>query len=161
MALSNRDRVGRALELFGVGVAGYVDRRMTKRSPMGGNWKAAYAGDNVEADSSALINVILGNWPDVFKEELKAQGRNLVDETRLWRNKWAHNEAFSHEDAYRALDSIERFLALIDAPDATDVGASKSELMRIKYEAEAKKATPKPEAMFVEPAAGLKPWEYQ
>ena len=57
MALSNRDRVGKALELLAGAFGPYIDRRMTKRSPMGGNWKAAYADVNVEEDPSAQINV--------------------------------------------------------------------------------------------------------
>ena len=46
----------------------------------------------------------------MFRNELRTTGRNLVGEVRDWRNKWAHNEPFSHDDAYRALDTIERLL---------------------------------------------------
>ncbi|HEX6393107.1 MAG TPA: DUF499 domain-containing protein [Acidimicrobiales bacterium] len=158
MAISNRDRVGRALELVGVGLGPYVGRRMTKRTPVGGNWTAAYPGENVNTDTSILITVILDHWQDVFREELKTTGRNLVGEVRDWRNKWAHHEAFSHDDAYRALDSAERLLALIDAKEAAQVGKSKNEVMRAKYEAEAKSATPSSAALFAEPAGGLHPW---
>ena len=107
---------------------------------MGGNWKAAYADVNVEEDPSAQINVVLDNWQAVFRDELQSTGRNLVGEARDWRNKWAHNEPFSHDDAYRSLDTIERLLALIDAPEAAEVGATKNDLMRQRLEAEAKKA---------------------
>jgi predicted AAA+ superfamily ATPase len=158
VALSNRDRVGRALELVGVGLGPYVDRRMTHKSPTGGNWKAQYSADNVESDPSALIGVILDHWQPVFRDELKSTGRNLVGEVRDWRNKWAHHEAFSHDDAYRALDSIERLLALVDAGQAAEVGASKTAVMRARFEAEARSATPSSATLFAEPAAGLKPW---
>lgn len=158
MAVSNRDRVGRALELFGVAFGPYVDRRMSKKTPAGGNWKAAYPSDNVESDPSALINVMFDNWQNVFKNELKNHSRNMLGEVREWRNKWAHNESFPHDDAYRALDSVERLLAAIDASEASEVGASKNELMRIKFDADAKKVTPKADQLFAEPAAGLKPW---
>lgn len=158
MALSNRDRVGRALEQLGRAFGPYVDRRMMKASPMGGDWKATYADANLDDDPSAQINVVLDNWQEVFRSELRTTGRNLVGEVRDWRNKWAHSEPFSHDDAYRALDTIERLLTVIDALEATDVGASKSELMRQRLEAEAKKVAPKPNALFTEPAAGLRPW---
>ena len=158
MALSNRDRVGKALELLAGAFGPYIDRRMTKRSPAGGNWKAAYADVNIEEDPSAQINVLLDNWQTVFRDELRATGRNLVGEARDWRNKWAHNEPFSQDDAYRSLDTIERLLALIDAPEAAEVGATKSELMRQRLEVEAKRVTPKPDALFTEPSAGLRPW---
>ena len=157
MALSNRERVGKALELLAQAFGPYIDRRMAKASPMGGNWKAAYADANVDGDPSAQINVVLDNW-QVFRHELRTTGRNLVGEARDWRNKWAHNEPFSHDDAYRSLDTIERLLALIDASEADEVGAAKSELMRQRLEAEARKATPKPDALFTEPSAGLRPW---
>jgi len=125
---------------------------------MGGNWKAAYADVNIQEDPSAQINVMLDNWQTVFRDELRTMGRNLVGEARDWRNKWAHNEPFSQDDAYRSLDTIERLLALIDAPEATEVGATKSELMRQRLEIEAKRVTPKPDALFTEPSAGLRPW---
>ena len=157
MALSNRERVGKALELLARAFGPYIDRRMAKASPRGGNWKAAYADANVDGDPSAQINVVLDNW-QVFRNELRTTGRNLVGEVRDWRNKWAHNEPFSHDDAYRSLDTIERLLALIDASEADEVGAAKNELMRQRLEAEARKATPKPDALFTEPSAGLRPW---
>jgi len=150
--------VGKALELLGGPFGAYIDGRMTKGSSIGGNWKAAYADVNVSEDPSAQINVVLDNWQTVFRHELRTTGRNLVGEVREWRNKWAHNEPFSHEDAYRSLDTIERLLALIDAPEAAAVGASKTELMRQRLEVEARKVTPKPDALFTEPSAGLRPW---
>ena len=156
MALSNRDRVGKALELLGRALGPYVDLRMSKRSPMGGNWKATYADVNVDEDPSAQISVVLDNWQAVFRDELRTTGRNLIGEVRDWRNKWAHNEPFSLDDAYRALDTIERLLTVIGAPDAaTEVGAAKSELMRQRLDAEAKKAAPKPDALFTEPSGGF------
>jgi predicted AAA+ superfamily ATPase len=158
VALSNRDRVGRALDLLGEALAPYVDRRMTKKSTMGGNWSAQYANENLRSDPSALINVIFDNWQSVFRDELRSTGRNWLGELREWRNKWAHQEPFSHDDAYRALDSAERLLTLIDAPQASEVGESKAAVMRARFEAEAKGAAPKPSPLFAEPAAGLKPW---
>src|ERR1039458_982094 len=151
MALSNRDRVGKALELLGRALGPYVNLRMSKRSPMGETWKATYADVNVDDDPSAQISVVLDNWQNVFRNELRTTGRNLVGEVRDWRNKWAHNEPFSHDDAYRSLDTVERLLALIDAPEAAEVGSSKNELGRQRLEAEAKKVTPKPDALFTEP----------
>ena len=36
--------------------------------------------------------------------------RNLVHEVRQVRNNWAHQQKFSAEDTYRALDNMERLL---------------------------------------------------
>ena len=55
MALSNRDRVGKALEQLGRAFGPYIDRRMSKGSPMGGNWKATYSDANVDDDPSAQL----------------------------------------------------------------------------------------------------------
>lgn len=159
MAVNNRDRVGRALDAhLGPAMGVWVDRRMTKRSLAGGNWKAAYAGQNVDSGPSALIAIVFDSYQDVFKAEIGSKGRSLLDLVRSARNDYAHNQPFSVDAAYKALDRIEEFLVLIDAPEASEVGASKTELMRQKLEAEARRATPKPEAMFTEPAAGLRPW---
>ncbi len=158
MATSNRDRVARALELLGRAFGPYVDQRMSKSSPKGDGWKATYADVNVDKDPAAQISAVLDNWQDVFRNELRTTGRNLIGEVRDWRNKWAHNEPFSHDDAYRALDTIERLLTVIGASEATEVGAAKSDLMRQRLEADAKKTAPHPDALFTEPAGGLRPW---
>jgi hypothetical protein len=126
MAISNRDRVAKALELLGRAFGPYVDQRMSKSSPKREGWKATYADVNVDEDPAAQISAVLDNWQDVFRNELRTTGRNLIGEVRDWRNKRAHNEPFSHEDAYRALDTVERLLTLIGSPDATEVGAAKS-----------------------------------
>jgi predicted AAA+ superfamily ATPase len=158
MAISNRDRVAKALELLGRAFGPYVDQRMSKSSPKREGWKATYADVNVDEDPAAQISAVLDNWQDVFRNELRTTGRNLIGEVRDWRNKWAHNEPFSHEDAYRALDTVERLLTLIGSPDATEVGAAKSELMRQRLEADARKAAPRVDALFTEPAGNLRPW---
>ena len=41
--------------------------------------------------------------------------RNYVRELIDARNRWAHQEPFSSDDAYRALDSAERLLQAISA----------------------------------------------
>jgi predicted AAA+ superfamily ATPase len=158
MAVSYRDRVGKALEALGPALGLWVDRRMTRRTPAGGHWKAAYGTENLESDPSALIAVVFDHYADVFKPEIGSHGRSLLDLVRKARNDHAHNQPFTLDTAYKALDRIEEFLVLIDAPQAEEVGAAKTELMRARVEAEAKRATPKPEALFAEPAGGLKPW---
>jgi predicted AAA+ superfamily ATPase len=159
MAASNRDRVGKALnEQFGPALGVWVDRKMTRKSPAGGNWKAGYPGENLASDPSALITVVFDNYQDVFKADIGSKGRSLLDLVRSARNDYAHNTPFSLDAAYKTLDRIEEFLVLIDASEAEEVGAAKTELMRARVEAEGKKATPKAESLFGEPAAGLKPW---
>lgn len=148
MALSNRDRVGRAFESLAAGLAGYVDRRLS----------AAGTRAQRSTDPAVLLRAMVEHWDRAFAAELGKSERNVVFELRDWRNKWAHNSAFTADDTYRALDSIERLLVAVDAREAADVGSTKGEVMRLKFEAEARRATPSPEALMTQPSAGLKPW---
>lgn len=165
MALSNRERVGRAFELLATGLGPYVDRRMRAVSHSGKDWLHAFAASARPpmtaaslADPSLQLRVMADSWEVGFRDQLSRADRNVVFELRDVRNRWAHNEGFTADDAYRALDSIERLLVAVDATEATEVGRSKEELMRLKFEEQARKAIPKPDAALSAPAAGLKPW---
>jgi hypothetical protein len=142
MALSNLDTVGTAVRLLGSGLGPYVDRRMTTRTPVGGHWKVAYPGKNIETDASALIGVMLDYWPTVFKDDLKTLGRTLVGEAKHWRDTSAHNNPISYDDAFRALDSIERLLVLVGAPEATEVRRLRKELIDPEKEEPREPAAP-------------------
>jgi len=167
VALSNRDRVGRAFEVLAVGLGPYVDRRMRASSRAGKDWVRDFVasisppgrpGPASPSDPAFLLRVMADAWERAFATELGRSDRNLVFELRDVRNRWAHNDAFTIDDAYRALDSIERLLTAADAREAGEVGSAKTELMRLKFEAQARKATPTAEALLTQPAAGLKPW---
>jgi hypothetical protein len=67
-------------------------------------------------------------WEEVFRKTLGRAERSLVSELREWRNRWAHQEPFSSDDAYRVLDSAARLLSTVSAPEA-------EELERMKHEA--------------------------
>lgn len=164
MALSNRDRVGRGFEVLAAGLGPYVDRRLRATSRSGKDWvrdfaqSASMKGDVSITDPSFILRVIADSWERSFASEWTRTDRNLVFELRDVRNRWAHNESFSVDDAYRALDSIERLLVSADVREAAEVGRAKTELMYQKVEAQARKATPPAEALLREPAGGLKPW---
>lgn len=149
MAVSNRERVGQAIELLGFAFGRYVDQRMTRRSPAGGNWKVAYPGENVDSDASAIIGVILNNWPNVFRDELRGKGRSWLGEARDWRNDWAHNRTFSDRDTDRALETVWQLLALIDAPEAAKV----DDLRRTEVTPEVPGATPQSPQIPTSPPA--------
>ena len=127
MAMSNRERVGRAFELLAAGLGPYVDRRMRIQSTAKDRWfeqvKARERGSVSLQDPALQLKVMADHWDVVFRNELTRSDRNVVFELRDVRNKWAHNEAFTADDAYRALDSIERLLVAVDAVEAADVGA--------------------------------------
>ena len=119
MAVSNRDRVGKALELLKDGLQPFVEREM--KSVHGAAWEAAArtalrdvpaqrgrASQAIQWDTQALLTVMEAEWQRVFRKTLGKAERSLVVELRDIRNRWAHQEAFSSDDAYRALDSTNR-----------------------------------------------------
>ena len=54
-------------------------------------------------DTAGLLKLMWETWNDVFKRTLGFAERSLVSELRDVRNKWAHQEPFSSDDADRAL----------------------------------------------------------
>lgn len=76
------------------------------------------------------------------------------------RNRWAHQNTFSTDDAYRALDSVQRLLTAVSATEADEVGRQKQELLRARFDEEARTHRRRAAAAPVEgqPLAGLKAW---
>jgi predicted AAA+ superfamily ATPase len=171
MAISNAERVGKALELLNQGLFPFMKREL--KASYGDTWfEQASAnlreyqmpgkGDGDEHwDTQALLLVMWDQWNIVFRNVLGQAERSLVSELREVRNKWAHQEPFSTDDAYRALDSIQRLLTSVSAADqATEVERQKQELLRIRFEDQARKEVRKAAVAPIEgqPAGGLRPW---
>ncbi len=99
-------------------------------------------------------------WNDVFRKILGPAERSLVGELRGHRNKWAHQESFSSDDAYRALDSVGRLLAAVSAPQSEDLERLKMELLRVRFDEQARGERRKQAGTAIESAAAanLKPW---
>ncbi len=143
MAITNYDRVTKALALLQEGVYPFVEREMKSR--YGSRWLSAAATclpDNylgrkqdiqevLRQDVSALLIVMWEQWNNVFKSVLGRSERNIVSELRDTRNEWAHTTTFSSDDAYRALDSVARLLSAVSAPQAAEVERHKQELLRV------------------------------
>jgi hypothetical protein len=170
MSISNRERVGRALDSLKEGLYPFVEREM--RASYGDKWIAAAlsclpdsytvrkTGDAVlKEDVSALLIVMWEQWNEVFKKTLGRSDRSLVSELRDTRNAWAHNDPFSLDDAYRAFDSIARLLSAVSA-DTQEVEKQKQEILRIRFEEQAKRETRRKAEAPTEgqPMSGLKPW---
>lgn len=166
MALTNQERVGKAVELLRDGLKPFVEREL--QAVHGPKWadvadlgqeRAPRRGDPL-VDPQALLNAVWFNWEQVFKRKLSQTERTLVSELRDIRNRWAHHEAFTTDDAYRALDSAERLLKAVSAPQAVEVERQRKEVMRLRYEEDAKREVRKAAAAPVEgqPSSGLKAW---
>jgi predicted AAA+ superfamily ATPase len=169
MAISNHDRVGRAMELLKGGLGPFVEREFKNtfkdRAPAE---VLRYLGDDrlnakkpiAEKDVAALLKLMWDAWNEVFRQTLGPAERSLVSELRDHRNRWAHQETFSGDDAYRALDSAGRLLTAVSAPQADDIEKMKTELLRIRFDEQARSEKRKSAGTAIEGAAagGLKPW---
>ena len=170
MAISNYDRVGKALELLRDGLRPFVAREMEARH--GQYWITAVTAswpneltwkegeDAPQMDAAVLLRMMWDQWNGVFKDILGFSDRSLVSELRDARNKWAHQESFSTDDAYRALDSAARLLASVSAPQADEIEKMKMELLRLRFDEQVRNEKRKTAGTAIESqsASGLKPW---
>ena len=113
-----------------------------------------------EQDVAGLLKLMWDTWHDVFREILGPAERSLVSELRGHRNQWAHQESFSSDDAYRALDSVGRLLAAVSAPQSEDLEKRKLELLRVRFDEQTRGERRKQAGTAIESAAAasLKPW---
>ncbi len=128
MAMTNHDRVGKGMELLRDGLRPYIERQYQAR--YGENWiteaaqllrrERAWTGEDGQPhlDVQALLGLMWFSWQEIFRTTLGHTERSMVSELREARNRWAHQETFSTDDADRTLDSITRLLRSIVAPQA-------------------------------------------
>src|SRR6516164_10952455 len=99
-------------------------------------------------------------WNNVFGRTLGNAGRSLVSELRDIRNRWAHREAFTSNDAYRALDSVSRLLSAVSAPQAGEVEQMRMDLLRVQFDEQRRSEMRKASFQPTEgkPQGGLLSW---
>jgi predicted AAA+ superfamily ATPase len=169
MAITNQERVGKAMDLLRLGLAPFAEREFKSIYKAQAEAEALrYVADDrinskkpiAEWDVAALFKLLWDSWNDVFGRTLGRAERSLVQELRDWRNKWAHQEPFSSDDTDRALDSVTRLLTAISAPQADDVDKMKKELRRLVNDEQVRNEKKKAGGSLVEAAAAgmLKPW---
>jgi predicted AAA+ superfamily ATPase len=169
MAITNRDRVGTAMDLLRAGLAPFVEREFNSQHQAKSLEVARrYFGDDravgkksiAEWDVAALLKLMWESWNEVFVRTLGRAERSLVQELRDFRNKWAHQDPFSSDDTDRALDSMARLLTAVSAPQADDVGKMKMELRRLTYDEQVRGEKRKAGGSLIEASASgtLKPW---
>ncbi|MFN3982362.1 MAG: Swt1 family HEPN domain-containing protein [Caldilinea sp.] len=169
MALSNHERVGKALELLREGLKPFVTRELeakygrywvttvTSGWPRDLDWSE---GDEPNLDAAVLLRMLWDQWNQVFSRTLGFTERSIVSELRETRNKWAHQTAFSSDDAYRALDSAARLLTAISAPQADELEKMKMELLRVRFDEQVRNERRKGVGTAIESVTtgALKPW---
>jgi predicted AAA+ superfamily ATPase len=169
MAVSNKDRIGKAMDLLRQGLAPFVDREFSNIYGNKAEDKArSYLQDDramarkplADWDVAALLKLMGDSWNDVFRNTLGFAERSLANELRDWRNKWAHQAPFSSDDTDRALDSATRLLTAISALEADELGKMKIELRRVIYDEQVRGEKRKVGGSLIESSAAnsLKPW---
>lgn len=170
MTLTNHDRITKALDILRDGLRPFIEREL--KAKYGKYWitKATEGWERdlkwpanaelPELDSAPLLRLMWEQWNNVFKETLGFTERSLVSELREVRNKWAHQNPFSTDDAYRALDSAARLLTAISAPQADELEKMKMELLRVRFDEQARAEKRKAASTAVESTVtgALRPW---
>ena len=169
MAMTNHERVGKGLDLLRAGLGPFVERevkRAIQAHDLDADLLRQYASDptlrrrSSEWDVALLLRMMWETWNDVFRIILGRSDRSLVSELRDHRNRWAHQAPFSTDDAYRALDSAQRLLTSISAPQVRELDDLKQDLLRLRYQEQERgerRRAARSAATGAE-AAGLKPW---
>jgi predicted AAA+ superfamily ATPase len=169
MAITNHERVGKAMDLLKQGLGPFVEREFTNAYK--GNAPAEairFLGEDrllakkaiAEWDAAGLLKLMWEAWNDVFRRTLGPSDRSLVSELRDLRNKWAHQQTFSGDDAYRAFDSAGRLLAAVSAPQSDEIERMKMELLRLRFDEQVRTEKRKSAGTAIESvaASNLKPW---
>ncbi|MBZ0154723.1 MAG: DUF499 domain-containing protein [Alphaproteobacteria bacterium] len=171
MAITNYERVGKALTILKDGLRPFVERELKAQYQQ--NWfeevktslspqQLSFAGTKEDpfGDIATVLTVIWNQWNMVFRKTLGQAERTLVSELRDIRNRWAHQTPFSTDDAYRALDSAARLLTAVSASEADSIEKMKRELLRVKYDEEVRTEKRKAAGTAIESqvTGSLKPW---
>jgi predicted AAA+ superfamily ATPase len=169
MATTNHERVGRALELLRKGLGSFIDRELESVYRARAHDEALRFMEHDktlarrrpgEWDAAAQLKLMWAAWDSVFRRTLGSAERSLVNELRGYRNKWAHQESISSDDADRALDSAERLLVAVSAPEADEVRKIKMELRRLVFDEQMRGEKRKAASTPIESgrAGNFKPW---
>ena len=111
-------------------------------------------------DAAALLRLMWESWNEVYRDTLGHAERSLVSELRDIRNRWAHQESFSSDDAYRALDSTHRLLTAVSSQEAGEIENMKMELLRVRFDEQARTQRRRTAGTTIESqtTGGLSPW---
>lgn len=177
MALSNRDRIGKMFEVMAPALDDFIATVIGAEDPaLGAGWVKLVQAKDVKNGAPAtkvydpldqhmqlrmLSENITGQYRQgwyPFNDVLSRTQQSYASELRDVRNSWAHNGSFTDDDAYRALDTAERLLAAVNAPEAAAaVKGIRLNLRRVTADRDDKR-TLKAAAGVSPDSAGLRPW---
>ena len=177
MAKSNRDRIAEVMDVLKEGLGPFVLREyngiygskrfleIVEQTLATGSYTSDHLSDVKSAleiiDVQGHLNLMIRQWNEVFKAKLGKVERSYVGEIQEARNNWAHQNAFTNDDAYRVADTATRLLEAIGAPKQAQITrAIAQELLRLRFDAEAKQTVKAPaqEEVIRTTLPGLRPW---
>lgn len=168
MAVSNKERVGRGLELLGIGLRPFVDRHMSAAAPAGQDWmKLLDARDATRhggvrgnsADDPRFLLKVMTEERRVFADVLSRTDVRHASELRDVGNAWAHQPAMGSREVGRALDTMEMLLTAVGAASQAEaVGAIRRDHEREFYEQQTKRTVRDAVGRVDTPGSGVKPW---
>jgi predicted AAA+ superfamily ATPase len=170
MAISNQERIGKAMERLREGLVPFVEREMLRPGANLDQREKRLKGIAKEArltgkplsewDVSGLLRLMSESWYEAFASALGYAEQALVTELRGVRNDWAHQKAFTSDNTDRALDSMARLLTAVSASEADEVTKMRLELRRLVYDEQVRGEKRKAGGSLIEAAVTgtLKPW---
>ncbi len=174
MAASNRDRIGQMFDAMAPALGEFISGVLDPQLPDGHDWtqlvavkdssKGATGKQYSATDPQVQLRMLTENIPHQVKPgwfpfdgQLSPVQKSYAGELRDVRNSWAHGDSFTDDDAYRALDTAERLLKSVQAPDAADqVAKIRLNLRRVTAEKDDRRSL-KSAATNVS-SEGLRPW---
>ena len=128
MAKSTRQHVFEGMELLPEALIPFVEKRL--ESSLQGHWQVQVVervrglrpngNGQVNWDQQGLLQVMMAFWKEAFAMVLGHPERSYVSELLDVRNKLSHNEAFTYDDAERALDTMRRLLESVSAKETAE-----------------------------------------
>ena len=170
MAITNQERVGKAMDLLRQGLAPFVEREVqqgVKAGTVRMDTIRRFADDPrlsqkpiVEWDAAGLLKLMWETWNEVFRTILGPAERGFVGELRgvpqqvgapgavLWRRRGSRP------------GSMTRLLTAVSAPQADDVNKMKLELRRLIFDEQVRGEKRKAGGSLIETGrrGSLKPW---
>lgn len=158
MALSNRNRIGKALDAVRDALLPYISTQLNDN--LGTNWEDQLPTNSTNLqDISVLLGLFMTHWTSIFRRLLSQSDRAYISELKEARNKWAHSESMSSDDVDRYLDTAVRLCRNINANEQADMIRSiREELQQQVYSERARHRTRYQASIENKTQVGLKPW---
>lgn len=174
MALSNRDRIDKMLEIASPALDAFIQSAVQAELTDGADWtmlvalrdeqKGIQGKEYSSTDPQLQLRMLTENIPAQVKEGwypfnglLSQVQKSFASELRDARDAWAHHKPFNNDDAYRALDTAERLLDAIGAAAESEaVEKLRLDLRRVTADKDDKKTLRNATASVG--STGLRPW---